>query len=143
MVCEQLGGGWHRNTRAAALHGCTRRRLYRHGRGRDYRSNRTTGLAFGINSGDELLGGDGTAVTHHQFCQHAGSRSRNFKHHLVSLDFDQDFIDGDGIAHLFLPLQQGGLSHRLRQLRYFYFNDSHIKPLFIQYLNIRGKKTVR
>ena len=36
-----------------------------------------------------------------------------------------EFFDGDGFAGLFLPLQQRGFGHRLRQLRDFDFYDCH------------------
>jgi hypothetical protein len=63
-------------------------------------------LAFGVDAGDQLLGHHGGAVGLHDFGQHAGGGRGHFQHDLVGLDLDQDFIDGDGVAGLLLPLQQ-------------------------------------
>jgi hypothetical protein len=73
-----------------------------------------------------LFSGNSGAVGLHDFGQHARGGRRHFQHDLVGFDLDQDLIDGDHVAGLLLPLQQGRFGNRLGQLRDFDFNDRHL-----------------
>jgi hypothetical protein len=102
--------------RGGASRGSGRRRRRRSGR---------TGLAIGVNAGNELLCDDRSAIADQDFCQHACRRRRHFEDDLVGLNFDQDLVGRDGLSRLLLPLQHRGFSHRFGQLRYFDFDDCH------------------
>ena len=98
----------------------------RRGSGRSRcRRCRSTGLAFGVDAGDQLITDHRGAIGLHQFGQHTGTRRRHFEHDLVGLDLDQDLVHRHGVAGLLLPLQQGGLGNRFGQLRDLDFYDSH------------------
>jgi hypothetical protein len=117
---------------AAAGSGRDRRRGCRRGRrcGRLGRGGcSSAGLAFGVDPGNDLFRHHGGAIGLQDLGQHAGRRSRHLQHHLVGFDLDQDFIDSDSFAGLLLPLQQGGLGHRLGQLRDLHFDGSHVSFL--------------
>jgi hypothetical protein len=127
VVSHQFGGGGHGHTSHIGRRcgGGGRRKCS--GRGCCWRGGRggSADLAVGVDAGDQLFGSHRAAVGHQNFRQHAGGGRGHFQHDLVGLDFDQDFISGDNVTDLLFPLQHGGLSHGLGQLRNFDFNDSH------------------
>jgi hypothetical protein len=51
-----------------------------------------TGLALGVDLGDELLGHHGATIADHDLGQHASCGCGHFEHDLVGFDFDQDFV---------------------------------------------------
>jgi hypothetical protein len=61
-------------------------------RGRLRRRRRSTGLAFGVDPRDHLLGHDGAPSAATMLGQHAGGRRRHLEHDLVGLDLDQDLV---------------------------------------------------
>ena len=66
----------------------------------------------GVDTGDQFLGFDRGAVGCDDFHQHTSGGCRDFQHHFVGFNVDQDFVSSDGFADFFLPLQQGGFRHR-------------------------------
>ncbi len=146
VVGQQLGGSGHGHAglglrccrcgsgdRRCGGHSCWCRR----GSG-----GRSAGHGSGVDARDELIGRHGGTVALQDFHQHASGGRGTLQHHLVGFDLDQDLIDRDGFAGFFLPLQQGGLGHRLGELRNFDFYDCHVSSTLIFCVG-RGRRGAR
>src|SRR5690606_34920132 len=67
----------------------------------------------------------GAAVALDDLCQHTAGRRRNLEDDLVGLDLDEDLVGFDGLAGLFLPVEEGGLGDRFRELGHKDFGNGH------------------
>ncbi|MNV59530.1 hypothetical protein D3C71_1519590 [compost metagenome] len=132
VIRQQLGGSRHCDITlvAARRRGCWGRshcNSKRRSSSRRRCGRCSTGLAFGIDLGDQLFSHYGGTVALNDFGQYTSGRCWYFQHYLVGFDFDQDFVHGHGITGLFLPGEHGGFSHGFRQLGDFDFYDSHFE----------------
>ena len=133
LLGQQLGGSRHgRATRGTA--GCRGSGLGRCGRLGGRRGlgwsgclrRSGAGLGFGVDGGDDFVGHHRGAITFFDLDDHAGRRGGQLQHHLVGFDVDQVLVAGNGVAHLLVPLQQGGFRNRFGQLRHFHFDLGHL-----------------
>ena len=62
-----------------------------------------------------LLGGDGVAFLGFDFAQGAGFGCHDLEHHLVSLDFDDQFVTLDAITRLLVPGSDAALGNGFRK----------------------------